>query len=134
MRPGCPRFQSSCIVSTNLKRIFGEHKLKSTMSNVTSSSSSKQNLRNFKHLLTICCACLQFFVRRIKTGNCPAFMQCNLITGFTFGGFTDIKGIHLSTVRLLVEVIVPTVFVLYVFSTASFSVVNPSWLQICTGQ
>ena len=61
MRPTCPRFQSSCIVSTNLKRRFGEHKLKSTMSNVSSSSSSQQNLRNVKHLLTICCACRSLY-------------------------------------------------------------------------
>ena len=139
MRPACPRFQSSSIVSTNLKRKFGEHKLKNTMSNVSSSSSSQQNLRNFYHLLTIiCCACrsllqppllpvshekkvLDNFVRSIKRGNCPAFKRYNLlITGFTFVGFIDIKGIDLHTVWLLVEVIVPTVFDLYVFSTASF--------------
>ena len=60
------------------------------------------------------------FVRRIKKDNWPAFASCNLlINGFTFSGFVDIKRIDLSTVWLLVEVIVPTVLVLYVFSTAS---------------
>ena len=66
---------------------------------------------------------LDSFVRSIKRGNCPAFKRYNLlITGFTFVGFIDIKGIDctLSGYWLLVEVIVPTVFDLYVFSTASF--------------
>ena len=107
------------------------------MSNVSSSSSLQQNLRNSKHLLTICCACrsllqppplsvshekkfLAMVVCRVKRGSCPAFKWYNLlITGFTFVGFIDIKRIDLSTVWLLVDVIVPTVFVLYVFFTAS---------------
>ena len=59
-------------------------------------------------------------VCRVKRGSCPAFKWYNLlITGFTFVGFIDIKRIDLSTVWLLVDVIVPTVFVLYVFFTAS---------------
>ena len=66
---------------------------------------------------------LDSFVRSIKRGNCPAFKRYNLlITGFTFVGFIGIKGIDctLSGYWLLVEVIVPTVFDLYVFFTASF--------------
>ena len=47
-------------------------------------------------------------------------MRCNLlILGFAVVVLIDMKRIDLSTVWLLVEVIVPTVFVLYVFSTAS---------------
>ena len=60
------------------------------------------------------------FVHRIKKDNWPAFASCNLlINGFTFSGFIVIKRIDLSSVWLLVEAIVPTVLVLYVFSTAS---------------
>ena len=88
-------------------------------------------------LLTSCCACrsllqpppmplsherkfLAMLFVRSKRGNCPAFKQWNLlITGFAFVDLIDMKRIDLSTVWLLVEVIVPTVFVLYVFSTAS---------------
>ena len=44
----------------NLNNNFGQHKLKSTMSIVNSSSSSQQNLRNFKHLVTICWAARPF--------------------------------------------------------------------------
>ena len=152
MRPVCPRFQSSCIVSTNLKRKFGEHKLKSTMSNVSSSSSSQQNLRTLStclrsvvlvdhfysphHCQWATKKVLDSFVRSIKRGNCPAFKRYNLlITGFTFVGFIDIKGIDLHTVWLRVEVIVPTVFDLYVLSTASYSSwIHRGFLQICTGQ
>ena len=47
-------------------------------------------------------------------------MWCNLlILGFAVFVLIDMKRIDLSTVWLLVEVIVPTVFVLYVFSAAS---------------
>ena len=46
MRPACPSSQSFCIVWTNVN-----------LTKVSSSSSSPQNLWNFKHLLTICCAC-----------------------------------------------------------------------------
>ena len=107
------------------------------MSNVSSSSSSQQNLKNFKRFLTSCCACrsllqppampvsherkfLAMLFVGSKRGNYPAFKQWNLlITGFTFVDLINMKRIDLSTVWLLVEVIVPTVFVLYVFPTAS---------------
>ena len=72
---------------------------------------------------------LDSFVRSIKRGNCPAFKRYNLlITGFTFVGFIDIKGIDftLSGYWLLVEVIVPTVFIFTCFLQPLF-VVNPSW-------
>ena len=72
---------------------------------------------------------LDSFVRSIKRGNCPAFKWYNLlITGFTFVGFIDIKGIDctLSGYWLLVEVIVPTVFIFTCFLQPLF-VVNPSW-------
>ena len=52
--PPMPKFPFVLLcIATNLKRRLGE-----IMSRESSSSSSQQNFRNSRHLLTICCACL----------------------------------------------------------------------------